>query len=59
MEGCKENTKVVMLVLARTDTVYFHRFIYQRAKEVRFIKGILKFGNAANGAPFPSMVVVF
>lgn len=27
--------------------------------ELRFVKGRLKFGGAPNGAPFPSMVVVF
>jgi len=59
MESRKENTKVVMLLPARTDTVCFHRFIYQTAKEIRFVKGRLKFGGALNGAPFPSMVVVF
>ncbi|MDR1098424.1 MAG: phage N-6-adenine-methyltransferase, partial [Tannerella sp.] len=30
-ESCKENTKVVMLIPARTDTLYFHRFIYKKA----------------------------
>jgi site-specific DNA-methyltransferase (adenine-specific) len=57
-ESRKENTKVVMLLPARTDTVYFHRFIYGIAK-IRFVKGRLKFGNALNSAPFPSMVVVY
>jgi len=58
-ESRKDNTKVVLLIPARTDTIYFHRFIYQKAKEIRFVKGRLKFGNALNSAPFPSMVVVF
>jgi len=58
-ESRKENTKVVLLMPARTDTVYFHRFIYKKAREIRFIKGRLKFGNASCGAPFPSMVVIF
>ena len=58
-ESKKENTKVVMLIPARTDTKYFHKYIYHKAKEIRFIKGRLKFGNAKNSAPFPSMVVVF
>lgn len=48
----------VMLIPARTDTQYFHRYIYHKA-EVRFIKGRLKFGDSQNSAPFPSMVVVF
>lgn len=58
-ESRKPNTLVVMLIPARTDTRYFHEFIYHKAKEIRFIKGRLKFGNATNSAPFPSMVVVF
>ena len=57
-ESQKENTKVVMLIPARTDTAYFHKYIYGIA-EIRFVKGRLKFGNAQHGAPFPSMVVVF
>lgn len=48
----------VMLIPARTDTKWFHDFINGKA-EVRFIRGRLKFGDATNSAPFPSMVVVF
>lgn len=48
----------VMLIPARTDTQWFHKYIYGKA-EIRFIKGRLKFGNSKNSAPFPSMVVVF
>ena len=58
-ESKKPNTIVVMLIPARTDTRYFHEFIYYKAKDIRFIKGRLKFGNSKNSAPFPSMVVVF
>lgn len=57
-EGHKDNTVVVLLIPARTDTRYFHNFIYGRS-EIRFIKGRLKFGEAVNSAPFPSMVVIF
>ena len=49
---------VVMLIPARTDTRYFHEFIYGMA-EIRSIKGRLKFGDSKNSAPFPSMIVVF
>ncbi len=49
---------VVMLLPARTDTKWFHEFIYHKA-DVRFVRGRLKFGNSNNPAPFPSMVVVF
>ena len=58
-ESRKSHTTVVMLIPARTDTAYFHDYIYHKAREVRFIRGRLKFGNATNSAPFPSMVVVF
>jgi phage N-6-adenine-methyltransferase len=57
---------VVMLLPARTDTRYFHNHIWDAEHhqpkaniQVRFIKGRLKFGDAANSAPFPSMVVIF
>ena len=49
---------VVMLIPARTDTKYFHDYIYHKA-EIRFLKGRLKFGNNQNSAPFPSMIVIF
>lgn len=48
----------VMLIPARTDTRWFHQYIYKQA-EIRFVKGRLKFGDSNNSAPFPSMVVVF
>lgn len=47
-----------MLLPARTDTRWFHEYIYNKA-EIRFIKGRLKFGNSKNSAPFPSMVIIF
>lgn len=50
----------VMLIPARTDTTYFHDYIYKKeGVEVRFIRGRLKFGDSKSGAPFPSMIVVF
>jgi site-specific DNA-methyltransferase (adenine-specific) len=58
-ESKKPNTIVVMLIPARTDTTYFHEYIYKKARDIRFVKGRLKFGNSKNSAPFPSMVVVF
>ena len=48
----------VMLLPARTDTRWFHEYIYHKA-EVRFVKGRLKFGGQNQSAPFPSMVIVF
>ena len=57
-ESRKPNTVVVMLIPARTDTTYFHDYIYHKA-ELRFVRGRLKFGDSKQGAPFPSMVVAF
>lgn len=57
-ESTNNGTTVVMLIHARTDTRWFHDYIYNKA-EIRFVKGRLKFGGSANSAPFPSMVVIF
>ena len=57
-ESRKEQTRVVMLIPARTDTKYWHQYV-MRADEVYFLKGRLKFGQCDNSAPFPSAVVVF
>lgn len=58
MKARFSNGIMVMLLPARTDTRWFHDFIYNKA-EIRFIKGRLKFGNSKNSAPFPSMIVIF
>lgn len=59
-KASQAGTLVVMLVPARTDTKWFHDYIYHNEKaEIRFLKGRLKFGNSKNSAPFPSMVVIF
>lgn len=49
---------IVMLVPARTDTKWFHEYVYGKT-EVRFIKGRLKFEGAKNSAPFPSMIIIW
>ena len=49
---------VVCLLPARTDTRWFHEYIYHKA-EIRFLRGRLKFGDSKNSAPFPSMIVIF
>ena len=54
----QKGATVVALLPARTDTRWFHDYIYNKY-EIRFIKGRLKFGDAVNAAPFPSMVVIF
>lgn len=53
-----KKNKVVMLLPARTDTRWFHDFIYHKS-EIVFLKGRLKFGGSKGSAPFPSMVVIY
>ena len=57
-ETKSEGTLVVMLIPSRTDTKYFHDYIYNRT-EIRFVKGRLKFGGGNSSAPFPSMIVIW
>ena len=61
-EEAQGGTPIVLLIPARTDTSYFHDYIYGKA-EIRFIRGRLRFtdddGNAADPAPFPSMLVIY
>lgn len=57
LESAESGATVVMLLPARTDTRWFHEWIYGRA-EVRFVRGRLHF-SGGDSAPFPSMVVIF
>lgn len=49
----------VFLLPAYTDVKWFHEIVLPNAKEIRFIKGRLKFGGHKEGAPFASMIVIF
>ena len=55
-------TTVVLLIPVRTDTSYFHKYIYGKA-EIRFVRGRLHFtnedGEEKGRAPFPSMLVIY
>jgi site-specific DNA-methyltransferase (adenine-specific) len=53
----KKGTFIVMLLPARTDTKWFHNYIYKKHK-IEFIKGRLKFNDGKQSAPFPSMLVI-
>ncbi|WP_309709163.1 DNA N-6-adenine-methyltransferase [Armatimonas sp.] len=57
-ESAEEGATVVCLVPARTDTRWWHDYAV-KAKEIRYLKGRLKFGKAENSAPFPSAVIIF
>ena len=54
---------VVGLLPARTDTAWFHDHVMGKAKEVRFIRGRIKFhldGKPTEAAgKFPSMIVIW
>lgn len=57
-KSADEGATVVMLLPVRTDTKWFHNYVYGKA-EIRFVAGRLKFGGSKNNATFPSMVVIF
>ncbi len=56
-----KHAKITLLIPARTDTRYFHRYICNQPNvRIEFLRGRLKFergGVALNSAPFPSMLV--
>jgi phage N-6-adenine-methyltransferase len=58
-QASREGAFVVLLAHARTDTRWFHDWVYGRAKEIRFVRGRLKFGDAYHRLHFPSLVAVF
>lgn len=64
-EQAEAGHTVVCLVPARTDTRWWHDDVWSAdhlpypGVEIRFVRGRLKFGGAENGAPFPSVVIVF
>lgn len=52
---------LVMLIPSRTDTSYWHDYIFDKA-QIKFIRGRLKFENggvASQPAPFPSALIIF
>ncbi len=68
-KACLESRKgctVVCLLPVRSDTQWFHKYIWDVGKhqcregvELRLLKGRLKFGNMGESATFPSMIVTF
>jgi len=70
-DSAGDKCTVVCLLPARTDTKWFHDFIWGKA-EIRFIRGRIRFVEwsasddgelqrigAKHSAPFPSMIVIF
>lgn len=59
--GLKDKQNLVMLIPSRTDTSYWHDYIFGKAN-ITFIRGRLKFeldGVSGDSAPFPSAVVIY
>lgn len=55
------NECIVMVIPSRTDTSYWHDYIFNKA-EIDFLRGRLKFevgGIASQPAPFPSAIVKY
>lgn len=61
-EENKKGVTCVMLIPARTDTSYWHDYIFGNA-EVRFMRGRIKFQKSdmtlGDAAPFPTAIVIF
>lgn len=56
------NECVVMVIPSRTDTTYWHDYIFGKATDIDFIRGRLKFevqGEPKQPAPFPSAIIVY
>ena len=56
-ESRKPNTKVVMVLPARTDTAWFHDYCVKG--HIEFLRGRIKFAGSKWNAPFPTMIVIF
>lgn len=58
IQKAKEGILAVYLLPARTDTKWWHE-LAMKATEIRFLRGRLKFKGAKQGAPFPSVILIF
>jgi len=59
-----EHDNGIALLYARTDTEWFHRYVFDRAREMFFLKGRLRFYDvdgreAKNSAGAPSVLVAY
>jgi site-specific DNA-methyltransferase (adenine-specific) len=62
-ESTKPKTEVIMIIPARTDTIYWHKYIMPFAYQIWFCKGRVNFEldgqKPKNGSTFPLAVVIF
>lgn len=56
-ESRKDNTTVVCLIPARTNTKWWHQYCMQG--EIRFIEGRPKFEGCIHGLPQPLALIIF
>ena len=61
-EESRRGQTIIMLIPARTDTKWFHDYVYHKADLV-FLRGRLRYGvngvPSKNSAAFPSMIVIY
>jgi phage N-6-adenine-methyltransferase len=55
----KKGKTSVFLIPARTETTYWHKYVFGKAREIRFIKGRVRFKGFKNPSPFPVAVVIY
>jgi len=58
-ESKKLNTRVVMLMPITDNNPYFSDSVYNKARQIRFIRGASKVGSTGNSNTFQAVVVVF
>lgn len=58
IESQKHSNRIVVLIPARTNTNWWHDSC-MKAKEILFIKGRPKFGDAKHGLPQPLAIIIF
>lgn len=58
LDKAREADVAVYLLPSRTDTAWWHDYA-MKADDIRFVRGRLRFGNAVNPAPFPSVILVY
>ena len=50
---------IVCLLVSSTDRSYWHDYIFPYAKQIRWLRGRITFGEAQSTAPFASAIVIF
>lgn len=51
--------KLVFLIIPRTSTAYWKKYVMGFASKIYFIPYRLKFGESKSAAPFPSVIIIF